>query len=836
MADFARIPDEVTDQRLLPLLEGLKAGRIRVLSLDVFDTLLWRRVPEPADVFDLLGHKLAEDGKLARTISPLGFADLRRAAEKAAREKAQAITGYREVTLADIYAALSDHIFATGFDAAARVTAELDFERALMVLDGELVTLMRAAKAAGAKVILVSDTYFTAAQVRGFLTAAGLTDHSLIDRLYVSCEAGKPKYRDLFDDIIRDLGVMPAAIAHVGDSFEADIAPCRARGIVVASYDKWAFSPRVQTVEFPAGTKARARRNVLLNQTGDFGFTGLRARLAHRAPSSLPQDLKPYWAYGAAILAPVFTAFARWVVQECKATGTTKIFGLMREGRFLRRLVEATAQQIGVPLKVEELWLSRRAVVRAGLYADDLSLLTEALLLTPGGSPDEILSAWGLTRDDLKTIAPAFKSPEPDLLATLSQAIGTTPALRDKVLAMSARLRVNLLKGVGKALTKPKSVLLDLGYAATIQAVLARILAREKTGIAMGGLYLALNEKAMAHVRGGVDLAAFLSDDGFLGLAGELLSRTPDVLEHACMCREGSLAAYDDAGAPVLLLNQRGETQLRQMEALQDGIMAGTAAINALLGDLARTPGNAGTLKAQAAQILAAALLHPTPEEAATIGAWQHEANFDLNDRRRLADLSFNPVELEFQGWPALQELGRHQVYWPAAALVSANPFLGAGFAAGQREAYGAEYLTAGPLLGYAVLAPDLGAGFDIKRQGAMPLAVHALGRGEMKVVVKPFGPEGYLRLRMTWPKVRAIVAIDSIAGVYLGEQETRIAKVTSMAWEGAEEVSAGTRLTLASETASAVLTLDAAPPWPHALELTLRYKYLRLDSLFGAR
>ena len=103
-------------------------------------------------------------------------------------------------------------------------------------------------------------------------------------------------------------------------------------------------------------------------------------------------------------------------------------------------------------------------------------------------------------------------------------------------------------------------------------------------------------------------------------------------------------------------------------------------------------------------------------------------------------------------------------------------------------------------------------------------------------MVVKPFGPEGYLRLRMTWPKVRAIVAIDSIAGVYLGEQETRIAKVTSMAWEGAEEVSAGTRLTLASETASAVLTLDAAPPWPHALELTLRYKYLRLDSLFGAR
>ena len=99
-------PAALSDVRLLALRMELESGRYKVLSLDVFDTLLWRRVPEPADVFLLLGRALEADGKLAPDLSPIGFAQLRRAAERAAREKAQAATGYREVTLAGIYAAL----------------------------------------------------------------------------------------------------------------------------------------------------------------------------------------------------------------------------------------------------------------------------------------------------------------------------------------------------------------------------------------------------------------------------------------------------------------------------------------------------------------------------------------------------------------------------------------------------------------------------------------------------------------------------------------------------------------------------------------------------------
>lgn len=823
---------ELTDQRLIPVREGLAAGRIQVLSVDIFDTLLWRRVPEPADVFLLLGRRLQAMGKLAPHVSPWAFADLRRAAERAAREKVQAITGYREITLADIHAELPAHIFAAGFDIKSRAAAELAFERGLMVLDRDLVALMKLAKKSGARVILVSDTYFTSEQLSDFLTAAGFGERHLIDRIYASCEMGKPKYRDLFDVLLKDLAVAPAAMMHVGDTAEADIHPCRTRGIGVVAYGKWDFSPRVQAVEFPA---ERAQRAALLGEGGDFGLTGLRSRLAFRPPQNLDKALWPFWSYGASVLALVFAGYARWVVEQAKAAGAQRLFGLMREGRFLKRVVEAAAADAKVSLTVDELWLSRRAVVRAALYADDLSLLPEAILLTPGASLDDILTEMGLRRADLTGVLPAtFDIRQPNALGLLSQAIAATPALAAKVVAVSAGLRANLLKGLGKLvdLGQPQTLMfLDLGYAATIQSVLARILAREGAKAHLTGLYVALNEKAAGNVRGGADLRAFLGGEGFQGPTAALLSRTPDVLEHACMCREGSLAQYDADGAPVLLPSQRDPAQLVQMEVMQDGILAGMAAMDALLGDAP-----AVALQGQVAAIITAALLYPTAEEAAGVGGWRHEANFDLNDVRTLTDLAFSPADLEYRAWPVLQTLGRHQVYWPAAALMAANPFIAGAFAAGYGNAYQADHLTAGPLLGGLQICPDLGVGFDAKRQGAVPLAVNALGRGEVQVVIKPLGVEAYKRLRFTWPKARAVAALDHVGVAYLGEHERRAAKVGPLAWTGAQAVPGGAHMTAADTIAEVTVDLDAAPPWPHALEITLRFKYLKLDPVFGGR
>src|SRR5262249_24411689 len=150
----------------------------------------------------------------------------------------------------------------------------------------------------------------------------------------------------------------------------------------------------------------------------------------------------------------------------------------------------------------------------------------------------EVLEKIGLAAADV----PGLDLSREGALQALVQAIAGSAVLRGKVLAVSARHRRNLLGGLGKQidLAKPQAVtVMDLGYAATIQAVLARILAREGSPVILRGLYFALNDTGAARRGGGLDARAFLGTGG-PGLAlGRLLSLTPDVLEHACMCRDG---------------------------------------------------------------------------------------------------------------------------------------------------------------------------------------------------------------------------------------------------------------------------------------------------------
>ncbi|MCC6913387.1 MAG: hypothetical protein IT566_06765 [Rhodospirillaceae bacterium] len=801
--------------------------------MDIFDTLVWRRVPEPVDLFLLLGRDLAASGKLASHVSPLQFAELRRSAERAAREKAEAATGYREIRMADIYAGLPDVLFTPGFDAGARIAAELALEKALLHLDEDLAALVRFAKASGAKVFFVSDTYFNTGEIWDLLSAAGFKDRALVDRLYVSCEAGRPKYRDLFDTVLKDAGVPPAAYAHIGDNMDADVHPGRHRGMATVHYDKWIFAPRVQTEEFTADLALRAQ---LLGRWGDFGLTGLRGRLFHRAPESLPAEHRFYWSYGAAILAPVFAGFARWVLSQAEGA---PIYGVMREGRFLGRVVTQTAADLGLEVDIHELWLSRRAVIRAAVYEDGMRFLPDAISLSPGTTPEQCLENLGLTLAEVKAAVPDFDFGRADSPTRLANAIVSTLRLKDKVVIRAAQLRRNLLKALQAKVdfTKPV-ILMDLGYAGTIQSVLGRVLKREGIPAKLTGLYLAANDKAIQNIREGADLRAWLNGDGYGGLTGALLARTPDVLEHACMCPEGSLADYDEAGRPVLLANQRGPAQIAQMEALQAGILEGVSAINKLLGSLTDTPADVPELKAQAERIVQAALLHPTLQEADTIGAWHHEANFDLADIRRLKDLAFDPAALQYQGWPGLQDIGRHQVYWPAAAFASAAPFFGEVFAAGARQTYDADHLTSGPALGALTITPDLGVGFEARRQGAVPLTVNAFGRGEISVTVKGAGPEAFLRLRLTLPGARAIVALDSFSVSFAGERDH---KTVNLLDEGGRRVSwvnvepgPDTAKTTTKQGTSFDADLSAdVPPWMHMLTLRLRFKYLRLDDLF---
>ncbi len=833
------MPNTITDSRLKPVSDAINAGRVKVLSLDVFDTLLWRKVPEPHDVFLMLARRLADAGRLAANVTPVQFAELRRLAETRAREKVQRITGYREITLQKIYAEIPGFLFAGGFDAAQALRAELELETSLMVLDADLVALITKAHAAGVRVVLISDTYFSSAEIAVFLARAGMSDQKQLEQIVVSCEAGKPKWRDLFDVLVPKLGVKPSEMFHVGDNPDADITPCRRLGIPCIDYGKWAFSPRTKQNEFPT---AIHERSAALSERGDFGLTGLRSRFHHRAPAALSPQLQFFWSYGAAVMAPIFAGFGRWVVQSAHQSKADAVYGLMREGRFLKRVVDQTSQHLGIKTNFQELWLSRRAVIRSALYPGEHDLIGEFVLATPGRTTDEILSHLGLTRADLAQADPqlaGFDTAQPDAFVTLIRAVGMNPTLRAKLIAQSQHHRPGLLKALAQSILFDKNarvMLVDLGYSATIQAVLQRILKHEGMNVDMSGLYFALGDKAAANILSGIDLQAYLSADGFGAEAVQVLMRTPDVLEHACMCDEGSLAGFDDAGNVQLLPNRRSEKQLSEMHAMQDGIMEGVRQINILFGSLDQTPAHENpALARQIAAISVSAMLHPTLDEAKRIGAWRHEAKVDAMPALSLASATFDFANLEYGGWNALQSATRDQVYWPAATFHIADPSLGEAYANGIQKSYTAEQLTSNPLLGAIEIYPNLGGGFDRQRAGKVAMNVNSFGRGFLAATIKAMGAEVYTQVRLSWPMARAVIQVDQAAVIYTTDDgPRRIDLLTSAVWTEVTPLEGGAVM----GAQQAILTFDLAgfaPSTHHGLDLELRFKYLQLDSILGA-
>lgn len=845
------MPSPVTDRRLKPVLDTVAAGQIKVLSVDVFDTLIWRRVPEAKDVFWLLGLALKAGGHLAPHVSPAQFAEIRPAAEKKARAIRERISGSREVTLEDVYALLPDALFVNGFDIPRRRQKEVELERGLMVADLEVAALLEHAKAKSVETWLVSDTYFSEDDMRGFLDAAFGGKPPPFGKLIVSNKEGRPKWRDLFDTLLARFNLIPGDVLHVGDNIDADVAPCSRLGMKYALYDKWIFSPRVQIQEFPAEGVAR---RALMGPLGDYGLTGLRSRLYHRAPADMPDEALPFWRYGACVLGPVFAAFGHWLMRECRLNKYAKVFGMMREGRFLNRLVTETAKLCGDEIATEELWLSRRAVIRASLFPDDLRHLTSFISYCPGKTTDEILGQCGLARADLAGMLPpgsTFDLLDSDDLTKLCIYIGKNDAVKAKVLAVSAASRKNLILALSRQIDlngDAPLVLMDLGYAATIQVVLAHILQRSGYRVPVIGLYLALNDAATQNLLGsidtaGADLRAYLSQDGFEPKASRILSAVPYVIEHATMCREGSLFEFDPKGDPILLENLREPAQLAQMEILQEGVMAFVRAAQRHLGPgLGEALCADDAIKRQMESIIVASTLYPSREEIAALGRWRHEAKYDMNDLRRFFDLAVDGGDLEYKGLPMLNDVTGSVSYWPSAGLASISTFMSDFYAAGYFSPFKAAHFTSGPLLGQFAICPDRGQGFDDKVQGATTLSINAFGAGEIDVTIKPLGGDAFQRLRLRWPQSNAVLKINSLELNYVGEGQTKKVEMTGPEMAGAWSLTGMAQLEpsvyrLHAEGPQAVLDISAAtPPWPHVLKLRMRYKYLKLDNIFGNR
>jgi FMN phosphatase YigB (HAD superfamily) len=158
----------VSADQLLQVLKRFGEGKT-VLSLDCFDTLIWRTTHAASDLFSDL-----DCGARVRAWS-----------ESLQRQYNYVARGSTEVSLREIHARAYPR--ADADELTGRVNDELLAEHSLCFGFAPTVSLMRAARARGMRIVVVSDTYLDEAQLRALIAhAAGASVLAMIDQVFCS--------------------------------------------------------------------------------------------------------------------------------------------------------------------------------------------------------------------------------------------------------------------------------------------------------------------------------------------------------------------------------------------------------------------------------------------------------------------------------------------------------------------------------------------------------------------------------------------------------------------------------------------------------------------------
>lgn len=507
------------------LLDDLD-DNIEILSLDCFDTLIWRNVNRPTDVFYDLDI-------------PNCTMELRVLAEKRARKALILNKDKNEVTISEIY----EKMFRKADDARVSecVDKELLAEARHCFAFEPASKLIDRAKSRGLKVIIVSDTYLPEPLLRRLITdAAGQEIADKIDRIFCSCEYGMSKAGGLFKPVLADLGIPPEKILHLGDNLEADFkAPIKlgVKGVHFEQFDDEA-SERLR-LEAVAAT-------ILDNDTRKIA----PSLQPHRAQISLRKEDEATFQFGHDVLGPILHGFSRWIAEESDETEARigkkpKLLFLLRDGYLpAKAFMEAYPEYADQVSMIELSRFTANAASFSSKEAIESFLMAEATSNKKDAYSSQRQAAYCrqllFVEGEISRLS-GIKKPE-DFIREILKAKNVK-----KIVARSKKFTAGLVTHLqNNGVEHGDSVVfVDLGYNGSVQNVIEPVLGLEMD-LNISGRYLLLRELMITDMdkKGLIDVRHY--DNSALNALCESIA----VLEQLCTQSSGSVLGYSEAGEP----------------------------------------------------------------------------------------------------------------------------------------------------------------------------------------------------------------------------------------------------------------------------------------------
>lgn len=346
--DFYRVQTEFNNG--LDELKN-KIARAKVVSFDIFDTLILRPFLTPTTLFYLMDQDFRGNGSLSV------FHDLRIAAERSMRQK----ISREDITLDEIYNEIVEHY---GVDAklATRLQArELELEQRYCMARRTGRELYEFARDLGKRIIITSDMYLPKDIVEKILVSNGFCDY---ETLFLSSYVGLAKGSgSLFYYVCKKVSVRPRDMIHVDDN----------RGVIAMAEKcglKIGFLPRAGEMLDHYGILSK-----IFGKHVDYArrFTGIDVTLGLVANKFFDNPFVSFndssvfncspIMVGYLALGPLMFDLVRWMADDTVARRIDSLVFLARDGYLPKRIFDKYQQALGLHIKTFYLPTSRKAIL-----------------------------------------------------------------------------------------------------------------------------------------------------------------------------------------------------------------------------------------------------------------------------------------------------------------------------------------------------------------------------------------------------------------------------------------------------------------------------------------
>lgn len=293
----------------------------KVVSFDVFDTLLFRNIAKPIDIFKIIEKIVKAKYEIEN------FTEKRIKAEENARK----VTENGETNFDEIYTQLEKDIGSKKIIQEIK-KLEIEKENEFLVQNPFMKKIFDYCVKKNKKIFLISDMYLESKFIKRILTKCGYSDKY---KIFVSCEYRKNKGSgELFKLVCEKENIEFNDWIHIGDNYNSDFDIPKKLGMEAYYYKN-----------------INSYENIEYNSIFESIILGVRNNYLYNG-----NEISYWEKFGIKYIAPLYIGFTNWIFQM--TYNCDNIFFLARDGYIIEKIFNLFPSKI----HTKYLYCSRNSV------------------------------------------------------------------------------------------------------------------------------------------------------------------------------------------------------------------------------------------------------------------------------------------------------------------------------------------------------------------------------------------------------------------------------------------------------------------------------------------